>query len=597
MSDWILFPQPKRIEELSGDGPACGTPPAVRTDATLPPEAFTLDTLGDRPEIVHADARGLRYATTLLAQLEAQCERPLPRVQIEDAPDFPVRGYMLDISRDRVPTREQLERLVGQLALFRINHLQLYTEHTFAYRDHETVWADASPMTVDDVRWLDRACAQHDMELCANQNTFGHMGRWLEHPDYNARAETPDGFTTKHGITLSANCLAPTDENADFAVDLCLELLACHTSQRINIGCDETFELGRGASAAEVAKRGKSTVYLEHLGRLIARLHARGHPVLFWGDILRGHPELVSRLPRENTIALAWHYEAPQEDAQLPDSLKAILEEIGIEMSEASMRGFQAHVDSFVEAGLPYWVCPGTSTWNTLIGRLANARGNLLDAAETGRANGASGYLITDWGDNGHMQPPSVSLPPLAYGAAVSWGIDANRDADPAGFLDRFVFDDPTGTLGAALNRMGALHDATGKHAMNGSPLFTDLVPAGMLGSMGEPAADAVAQVIAALDKIRDDLSTARPSAPDGEVVVRELRQAVRLARHGAYRIARAAGFPCPTDAALREDLEAGIAEQAACWLLRSRPGGLRESLARLEKTLADYADNTGYDA
>jgi hypothetical protein len=73
-------------------------------------------------------------------------------------------------------------------------------------------------------------------------------------------------------------------------------------------------------------------------------------------------------------------------------------------------------------------------------------------------------------------------------------------------------------------------------------------------------------------------------------VVVRELAQAARLARHGAYRIARAAGMPCPGDAELRRDLAGAIAEQRACWLLRARPGGLADSLARLEATLASYA-------
>jgi len=70
---------------------------------------------------------------------------------------------------------------------------------------------------------------------------------------------------------------------------------------------------------------------------------------------------------------------------------------------------------------------------------------------------------------------------------------------------------------------------------------------------------------------------------------VRELQQAARLARHGAFRITRAAGFPCPSDAELRRDLAEAIAEQRACWLLRSRPGGLEDSVARLEATLRTY--------
>jgi hypothetical protein len=382
--------------------------------------------------------------------------------------------------------------------------------------------------------------------------------------------------------------LEPTPENAAFALGLCRELLACHTSRRIHIGCDETFELGRGSSRARVEQAGRGRVYLEHLLRLLRPLQAEGCEVLFWGDILRHHPELVPELPKEGTIACAWHYEAPQPDAALPEGLLAILAEFGID--RASFAGFSAHVDAFARSGLPYWVCPGTSSWNTLIGRLPNARANLLDAAEVGLARGASGYLITDWGDNGHMQPPSVSLPPLAYGAAVAWCLAANRDLDLAAALDAFVFEDAAGVLGGALAALGGLYRETGKTALNGSPLFTDLLQGGLLGSFGSAEPAGVRRVIEALDAAGASLARARPACADGAVVVRELAQAARLARHGAYRIARAAGLPCPGDAELRRDLAGAIAEQRACWLLRARPGGLADSLARLEATLASYA-------
>jgi hypothetical protein len=72
--------------------------------------------------------------------------------------------------------------------------------------------------------------------------------------------------------------------------------------------------------------------------------------------------------------------------------------------------------------------------------------------------------------------------------------------------------------------------------------------------------------------------------------VRRELVQAVRLARHGAWRIARRAGFACPSDAELRRDLLECIEEQRSCWLERSRPGGLDDSLALLRRALEDYA-------
>jgi hypothetical protein len=487
-----------------------------------------------------------------------------------------------------VPTRETFARLVEQMARLRLNHLELYTEHSFAYRAHETVWRDASPLTADDVHWLDGLCRERGIELAANQNAFGHMGRWLQHDAYRARAEAPDGFRTKLGIELPPGVLAPTEANAVFALALCRELLACHTSRRIHIGCDETFELGKGASRAAVEARGRGRVYLDHLLRLVRPLLADGCEVLFWGDILRHHPELVPELPKEGVVACAWHYEAPQSSVPLPDELLALLAEFGVD--RAGLAGFAAHVDAFARSGLPFWVCPGTSSWNSLLGRLPNARGNLLDAAETGLARGASGYLITDWGDNGHMQPPSVSLAPLAYGAALAWGLAANRDLPLADALDAFVFEDEAGVLGGALATLGGLYAETGKLGLNGSPLFTELVPDRLLGALGAADPAATRGVIERLDAAIADLARARPGVPDGALIVRELEQAARLARHGAFRIARGAGFPCPADAELRRDLAEAIAEQRACWLLRSRPGGLSDSVARLEATLATYA-------
>jgi hypothetical protein len=583
----LLLPRPRRLELPGGEGASRDATPDAQLDRSLGPEAFTLVIGGGRITIRFGDTNARRYARETLRQLRRQLPETLPALRIEDAPDFPVRGLMLDVSRDRVPTRETLEHLVHRMARLRLNHLELYTEHTFAYAGHETVWRDASPLTAEDIEWLDALCTQHGVELVANQNTFGHMARWLQHDAYRARAEAPDGFRTKFGMTLPPGVLAPTEDNATFALALCRELLACHSSRRIHIGCDETFELGQGQSAERVGREGRGRVYLDHLLRLMRPLLADGCEVLFWGDILRHHPELVSELPKEGAIACAWHYEAPQTSVPLPDGLLERLADFGIDRD--SFRGFATHVDAFADSGLPFWVCPGTSSWNSLLGRLANARGNLLDAAETGLARGASGYLITDWGDNGHLQPPSVSLPPMAYGAALAWSLEANREIALGEALDAFVFQDEAAVLGASLETLGNLYTGTGKHALNGSPLFTDLVSGGLLGSFGEADPERLRETVSTLDATIDALAGARPGAPDGPVVVRELQQAARLARHGAHRIARAAGLPGPSDAALRRDLADAIAEQRACWLLRSRPGGLAESVARLEATLAEY--------
>ncbi|HEX4867501.1 MAG TPA: family 20 glycosylhydrolase [Acidimicrobiales bacterium] len=266
--------------------------------------------------IRHADAAGLRYAQQTLSQLADAGS--LPALSIVDHPDHRRRGYVLDISRDRVPTNDTLRWLVRTLAELRYNHLELYVEHTYAHAGHEVVWRHGSPLGPEDLRWLDPECLAHGIELVPNRNTFGHMERWLRHDRYRPLAECPEGAVSPFtGQTTPPTTLAPTPATAEFALGLVREMAAQVSSRLVNIGADEPFELGQGASAAAVAERGRAEVYLEHLDRLVLPLVAEGHHVVFWGDVLRRRPDLVSRLPAEGVTAAVWRYDAPAEDGGL----------------------------------------------------------------------------------------------------------------------------------------------------------------------------------------------------------------------------------------------------------------------------------------
>ena len=151
------------------------------------------------PAGIHAvagTAAGVFYAICTLIQLLKSSPQlrassfELPALRISDWPDFPARGVMLDVSRDRVPTMATLYDLVDLLASWKVNQLQLYTEHTFAYRNHPEVWAEASPITGEEILALDAYCRERFVELVPNQNSFGHMAPWLKHTRYQPFAET-----------------------------------------------------------------------------------------------------------------------------------------------------------------------------------------------------------------------------------------------------------------------------------------------------------------------------------------------------------------------------------------------------------------------
>ncbi|MBQ8723316.1 MAG: hypothetical protein IJY80_03420 [Opitutales bacterium] len=105
----------------------------------------------------------------------------IPCCVIEDWPDVPVRGFMLDVSRGRVPKMSALRDLVKRLARLRYNQLQLYVEHTYEFKNHEEVWRDASPLTAKNLKDLDEMCREHGIDIVPNLNSFGHVERWLKH--------------------------------------------------------------------------------------------------------------------------------------------------------------------------------------------------------------------------------------------------------------------------------------------------------------------------------------------------------------------------------------------------------------------------------
>lgn len=586
VEDLVLLPRPRRLVPLGGNVPT-DAPVTVTHDPRLRPEGFTILLADGRVAIRHRDASGHRFAQRLLAQILEQCPAGLPALRVDDWPDFPVRAYMLDISRDRVPTRETLARIVDILELCRYNQLQLYMEHTFAYRSHEVVWRDASPLTPADLRWLDGICRAAGIELVPNQNCFGHMERWLRHPAYRWRAECPDGAELLPGVRMPPAVLAPTEENAAFALDLLEELLDNFTSRRVHIGCDETFELGAGASAGRVVAMGRARVWAEHVGRIARRLVAQGWEVLCWADVARQDPRVLHDLP-DGVVPVAWTYEAPGRVARLPSGARDVLARLGMDVE--AFGGFGPNVAPLADAGASFWVAPGTSAWNSLVGRIDNAWANLADAARTGLAHGSPGYLVTDWGDNGHIQPPPVSWPAVVAGGAFAWCAATNRDLDLAAVCDRYVFCGAEGSMGRALLRAGRQWGRTGQIAFNASPLQAALFPTQAHLVAGAPDAHRVRNVIDELDSVLEDLAVSRPRCPDGELVRRELALATRLARHGALRLLARSGQPVADRDDLRAELAELADEQRACWLARSRPGGLADSMRHFEAALDSYA-------
>ncbi len=134
MSDPVLLPQPRHLETGDGSIESVDVESVeVATASGMRPEGYRLAIDDGGVHAEAADPVGAAHARRTLAQLR-RVDGRWPQVRIDDHPDLAVRGAMLDVSRDKVPTMATLLALVDQLASWKYNHLQLYVEHTFTHR-------------------------------------------------------------------------------------------------------------------------------------------------------------------------------------------------------------------------------------------------------------------------------------------------------------------------------------------------------------------------------------------------------------------------------------------------------------------------------
>jgi hexosaminidase len=551
-----LLPQPRKLVRTSGTLRPAGAEPKIVIDASMPhPQGYRLSITAAGIGITAAGPAGVLNGRRTLAQLRSQFPSQLPCLEIEDWPDFPVRGVMLDISRDKVPTIHTLFQLIDLLASWKINQVQLYTEHTFAYSKHRTVWENASPLDAGEIQQLDRYCRERGIDMVPNQNSLGHMERWLNHPEYQHLAEAVDGADTGWGYRWKGPfSICPTDPaSLEFLRGLYDELLPNFSSALFNIGLDETFDIGQGRSRAEADRIGKHRVYLDFLARVNELVKSHDRRMMFWGDVILHQPELIAELPKD-VIALQWGYE---------DS-----------------HSFHEQSEKFAAAGVPFYVCPGTSSWNSIAGRTQNALANLRVAAEAGLRHGAIGYLNTDWGDNGHLQYLPVSYLGFAAGAAFSWCLEASTNVDLTSALNKHAFHDETETLGRVAIDLGNVYQSCGKLSSNGSALFRLLVippvdpsPEKGMTPAGLDAADA------AIDRAIAPLNSFRAPTEELQLTADEFRNAAAML-HYCVAIGRVKIGASETVAA---NVEAIMTEHRRLWLARNRPGGLADSLRRLK--------------
>jgi len=292
---------------------------------------------------------------------------------------------------------------------------------------------------------------------------------------------------------------------------------------------------------------------------------------MLWGDITNQYPELIPQLPKD-IIALEWGYE--------------------------KNHPFEKHCKNYFECKIPFYVCPGTSSWNSFSGRTDNMKGNMLNAAINGKRYGAEGFLITDWGDNGYWQHLPFSYPGFVYGASLSWNVEKNKDVDIASYIDKFILFDNNNISGRLIMDFGNYYSMEKRDLSNRTNVFSilcsenddfkwvDGIDTGTLYEIKKYT-----------DELMNNLKFSDIKCNDSELLYKEFKSAAQFIKVSAdigivkIHIKEKHEKDAYKDIIISiiDEMRMLIVEYKEIWLARNRMGGLEKSIYRLENTLKYY--------
>jgi hypothetical protein len=518
---------------------------------------YRLTVRTDEIELVGGSPAGCFYGLQTLTQLTDFPTGEVPCCVIDDRPDFATRGLLHDVTRGKVPTLDTLKTVADRLAAVKLNQLQLYIEHAFVFHFDPDICGSDDGLTPDEIRQLDAYCKDRFIDLVPAVATLGHMGRILSIPKYRHLAEIePTEFWAKmtwperaRGFTL--DIMNP--ESHALVERIWSEILDAFSSPVVNICGDEPWDLGKGKNREHFAASAPGGPYIDHILRTHALCAARGRRTQVWSDVVRNHPDLFHRLPKDLTV-LHWGYD-----------------------DRADYDGTRA----FTDAGLDTLVCPGTSGWKRIINAMGLAERNVAAFAAAGRKHGATGLLNTDWGDHGHFNTLACSWHGIALGAALAWNTDHPIGLEFDKCFARTVLGLGDPAIISDLRQASAIADRCETWRMFWQSI-AQIKDDPMLPTIAE-ADRAAESARRAADLLKHVAPTGFADPRDGNEFIIACEFTELFARK--VRLARSAGFSgrdLPASGHWPERLPRASDAFAQCWRARNKPSGLRDILNAL---------------
>ena len=303
-----LIPRPQNVKWLEGTVFAAA-PVRESLDEGLPREGYTLR-IDDGISLRAGSKQGLVWGRQTLNQLKRQFPEELPRLEITDAPAYPLRSIHLDSARHMLPI-DDLKKMADAASYFKLNTIHWHISDDQGWRveskafpglheigayrpgDHfgtcrKDEW-EGGYYTREEVKNFVAYCDSLGIQVIPEVDMPGHVRAILAaYPHLSCRGEKQP-VVNKSAITFELLC-AGNEEVYDFVEKMLDDLLELFPAPWFHIGGDEAPKAHwETCPKCQAKMKEEGLTSLRQLqgyfsNRLAAHLRSRGRRALVWND-------------------------------------------------------------------------------------------------------------------------------------------------------------------------------------------------------------------------------------------------------------------------------------------------------------------------
>ncbi|MDN6290695.1 MAG: beta-N-acetylhexosaminidase [Alkalibacterium sp.] len=351
---------------------------------------------------------------------------------------FNKTGTMIDVSRNAVLNVKGVKKMLTYMATFGMNQAMMYTEDTYEVEDYPYFGYLRGKYSKAELQELDTFAHTLGIEMIPCIQTLGHLTQVLQYGIHHDIQDTSDIL------------LVGEPKTYDFLENIIKAASSPFRSNRIHIGMDEAFEVGKGRYQQINGHKDTYEIMSEHVKKVVAITEGLGLEPMMWSDMYY----------RAGSVTDDYY----DEEIEVPENVVNDIPEIDMVLWDyyhQDEETYEALLKNHLKLEKKVVFAGGVWTWNGIAPNYGKTIATSKAALSACKKLGVEEVFATMWGDDGGETPIISALPGLQIFADLAY----NNQVDTS---DRdTVFNYITGISYDDFYLLNALDETPGVNKMN----------------------------------------------------------------------------------------------------------------------------------